>query len=57
MQQIGAFERNKVIEEIMRAKLILPAFAAGLVVLAGCDFEDLGGISNGITRIFITTTR
>src|SRR5947207_2141078 len=27
----------------MRAKLILPAIAAGLVVLAGCDFEDLGG--------------
>ena len=27
----------------MRAKLILPAIAAGLVVLAGCDIEDLGG--------------
>ena len=27
----------------MRAKLILPAIAAGLVVLAGCEFEDLGG--------------
>src|SRR5437899_1294009 len=27
----------------MPAKLILPAIAAGLVVLAGCDFEDLGG--------------
>src|SRR5260370_14324887 len=27
----------------MRAKLILPALAAGLVVLAGCDYEDFGG--------------
>ncbi len=27
----------------MRAKLILPAIAAGLVVLAGCDIEELGG--------------
>ena len=27
----------------MRAKLILPAIAAGLVVLAGCDIEDFGG--------------
>ena len=27
----------------MRAKLLLPAVAAGLVVLAGCEFEDLGG--------------
>src|SRR6266496_4033300 len=27
----------------MRAKLILPAIAAGLVVLAGCDFEDFDG--------------
>src|ERR1035437_5815753 len=27
----------------MCAKLILPAIAAGLVVLAGCDIEDLGG--------------
>jgi hypothetical protein len=27
----------------MRAKLVLPAIAAGLVVLAGCDIEDLGG--------------
>jgi hypothetical protein len=27
----------------MHAKLILPAIAAGLVVLAGCDIEDLGG--------------
>ena len=26
----------------MRAKFILPAIAAGLVVLAGCDIEDLG---------------
>src|ERR1035438_333814 len=27
----------------MRAKFVLPAIAAGLVVLAGCDIEDLGG--------------
>jgi hypothetical protein len=27
----------------MRVKLYLPAIAAGLVVLAGCDIEDLGG--------------
>jgi Putative adhesin len=27
----------------MRAKLILPALAAGLIVLAGCDIEDMGG--------------
>ena len=27
----------------MRAKFILPAIAAGLVVLAGCDIEDMGG--------------
>src|SRR5450755_2905038 len=27
----------------MRAKLILPAIAAGLVVLAGCDIEDFNG--------------
>ncbi len=27
----------------MRAKLILPAIAAGLFVLAGCDIEDFGG--------------
>jgi hypothetical protein len=27
----------------MRVKLVLPAIAAGLVVLAGCDIEDLGG--------------
>jgi DUF4097 and DUF4098 domain-containing protein YvlB len=27
----------------MRAKLLLPAIAAGLVVLAGCDIEDLQG--------------
>jgi hypothetical protein len=27
----------------MRAKLILPAIAASLVVLAGCDIEDFGG--------------
>lgn len=27
----------------MRAKFVLPAMAAGLVVLAGCDIEDLGG--------------
>ena len=27
----------------MRAKLILPAIAAGLVVLASCDIEELGG--------------
>ena len=27
----------------MRAKLVLPAIAAGFVVLAGCDIEDLGG--------------
>ncbi len=28
----------------MRAKLILPAIAAGLIVLAGCDIEDLGSL-------------
>src|SRR5689334_5271737 len=28
----------------MRAILLLPAAAAGLLVLAGCDFEDLGGL-------------
>ena len=27
----------------MRAKFVLPAIAAGLIVLAGCDIEDLGG--------------
>jgi hypothetical protein len=27
----------------MRAKLILPAIAAGLIVLAGCDIEDFSG--------------
>jgi hypothetical protein len=27
----------------MRAKFVLPAIAAGLVVLAGCEFEDMGG--------------
>lgn len=27
----------------MRARFILPAIAAGLVVLAGCDIEDMGG--------------
>jgi DUF4097 and DUF4098 domain-containing protein YvlB len=27
----------------MRAKLILPAIAASLIVLAGCDIEDMGG--------------
>ena len=27
----------------MRAKFILPAVAAGLVVLTGCDIEDMGG--------------
>jgi DUF4097 and DUF4098 domain-containing protein YvlB len=27
----------------MRAKFILPALAAGLIVLAGCDIEDMGG--------------
>ena len=27
----------------MRAKFMLPAVAAGLVVLAGCDIEDMGG--------------
>ena len=27
----------------MRARFVLPAIAAGLVVLAGCDFEDMGG--------------
>ena len=28
----------------MRAKFIVPAVAAGMLVLAGCDFEDLGGL-------------
>jgi hypothetical protein len=28
----------------MRATLVLPAIAAGLLVLGGCDFEDLGGL-------------
>ena len=28
----------------MRATLLVPAAAAGLLVLAGCDFEDLGGM-------------
>ena len=27
----------------MRATFVLPAIAAGLVVLAGCEFEDMGG--------------
>ena len=27
----------------MHAKIVLPAIAAGLVVLAGCDIEDFGG--------------
>src|ERR1017187_1509562 len=27
----------------MRPKFVLPAIAAGLIVLAGCDFEDMGG--------------
>ena len=27
----------------MRAKLVVPAIAAGLIVLAGCDIEDMGG--------------
>src|ERR1017187_3956763 len=27
----------------MRAKFVLPAIAAGLIVLAGCDIEDMGG--------------
>src|ERR1035441_9483777 len=27
----------------MRAKFVLPAIAAGFIVLAGCDIEDLGG--------------
>src|SRR5271169_4493246 len=27
----------------MRAKLIIPAIAVGCLVLAGCEFEDLGG--------------
>src|ERR1035441_10615667 len=26
----------------MRAKFVLPAIAAGLVLLAGCEFEDMG---------------
>ncbi|MEO8596355.1 MAG: DUF4097 family beta strand repeat-containing protein [Candidatus Solibacter sp.] len=28
----------------MRAKLVVPAIAAGLFILAGCDFEDVGGL-------------
>src|SRR5437899_12697810 len=28
----------------MRANFLLPAAAAGLLVLAGCDFEDFGGM-------------
>ena len=27
----------------MRARFVLPAIAAGLIVLAGCDIEDMGG--------------
>ena len=27
----------------MRAKFVLPAIAAGLLLLAGCEFEDMGG--------------
>ena len=28
----------------MRAKLVVPAIAAGLILLSGCDIEDLGGM-------------
>ncbi len=28
----------------MRAKLLIPGIAAGLILLAGCEFEDFGGL-------------
>ena len=44
VKQIGLLERNRLIEgNTMRAKFVLPAIAAGLVILAGCDIEDLSG--------------